>query len=215
LRPRDGRDPARVAQAISAEVFQRVGSQNLSLELPLFAVIPSEVDTGKESRCCSGLEGVEASRVKESFLDEIRTFHVVPEFRNAADLQRQVKDRMNAIAAEDLAPWCKLETIVFRASEIEGRGNSIRVIARVRDDAVARALENARGDQWNRGTLAQFTWSGRSKFVKVTEARVTTTPARSKMFRLQLEVNQASQDSFLEVTHRLPFLENLNRATLC
>jgi hypothetical protein len=137
---------------------------------------------------------------EESFLDEIRTFHVVPKFSTAADLQRQVKDRMTAIAAEDLAPWCKLGTIVFRASEIEDRGNSIRVIARVRDDAVARALENARGDQWNRGTLAQFTWSGRSKFVKVTEAHVTTTAARSKMFRLQLEINQAPQDHFLEVT---------------
>ena len=41
---------------------------------------------------------------EQTFLDEVRTFHVVPTFRTAADLQRQVEERMGAIAAEDLAP---------------------------------------------------------------------------------------------------------------
>ena len=137
---------------------------------------------------------------EQSFLDEVRTFHVVPAFRTAADLQRQVEDRMRAIAAEDLAPWCKLGNVVFRAMEVEDRGAVIHVTARVKDDAVARALEEARGDRFNRGTKAQFTWSGRSKYVKVAGVHVTTTSARSKMFRLELEVEEAPQDHFIEIS---------------
>lgn len=137
---------------------------------------------------------------EQSFLDEVRTFYVAPEFRTAADLQRQVEERLRAIAAEDLAPWCKLGNIVFRATEVEDRGGVIQVTARVKADAVARALEEARGDRYNRGSSAHFTWSGRSKYVKVTNIYATTTSARSKMFRLELSVEEPPRDTFLEVS---------------
>jgi hypothetical protein len=137
---------------------------------------------------------------EQSFLDEVRTFHVVPAFRTADDLQRQVEDRMRAIAAEDLAPWCKLGNVVFRAMEVEDCGTVIHVTARVKDDTVARALEEARGDRFNRGTMAHFTWSGRSKYVKVAGVHAKTTSARSKMFRLELEAEEAPQDHFTEVS---------------
>jgi len=107
---------------------------------------------------------------------------------------------MRAIAAEDLAPWCKLGNVVFRAMEVEDRGDVVHVTARVKDDAVARALEEARGDRFNRGTKALFTWSGRSKYVKVVGVHVTTTSGRSKKFRLELAGEEAPQDSFLEVS---------------
>jgi len=107
---------------------------------------------------------------------------------------------MRAIAAEDLAPWCKLGNVVFRAMEVEDRGASIHVTARVKDDTVARALEEARGDRFNRGTMAHFTWSGRSKYVKVAGVHAKTTSARSKMFRLELETEEAPQDHFTEVS---------------
>jgi hypothetical protein len=135
---------------------------------------------------------------EQSFLDEVRTFHVVPAFRTVADLQRQVEERMSAIAAEDLSPWCKFGNTVFRAIEVEDRGAVINVTARVKDDSVAQALEAARGDRWNRGTKGHFTWSGRCKYVKVAGVHVTTTSARSKMFRLEFEVDEAPQDSTLE-----------------
>jgi hypothetical protein len=134
---------------------------------------------------------------QQAFLDEIRTFHVVPAFHTAADLQRQVEERMRAIAAQDLAPWCKLGPVVFRATEVEDRGDAITVKARVRDDAVARALESARGDRYDRGDKAQFTWSGRSKYVKVAGVRVTTTSAKSRMLRLELEAEEAPRDQLM------------------
>jgi hypothetical protein len=132
---------------------------------------------------------------EQSFLDEVRTFHVVPAFSTIADLKSQVSERIRAIAAEDLAPWCKLGRIVFRATEVEDQGNTIAVTARVRDDGVARALEEARGDQWNRARNLRLTWSGRSRYVMPTKVLVTTTSARSKLIRLELESTDGPHDA--------------------
>jgi hypothetical protein len=41
---------------------------------------------------------------QQAFLDEVRTFHVVPTFTSPDDLRAQIEDRLRAIAAEDLAP---------------------------------------------------------------------------------------------------------------
>ena len=41
---------------------------------------------------------------EESFLDEVRAFHVVPAFSKPDDLRVQIEERLKAIAAEDLAP---------------------------------------------------------------------------------------------------------------
>jgi hypothetical protein len=137
---------------------------------------------------------------EQSFLDEVRTFYVAPGFSSADDLRRQVEDRMRTIAAEDLAPWCKLGNIVFRGTEIEDRGDVIHVKARVRSDEVARALEELRGDRFNRGAVSRFTWSGRSKSAKVTGLHVTTTSGKSKTVRLELEVTDSPQDHFRDIS---------------
>lgn len=137
---------------------------------------------------------------EQAFLEEVRTFHVVPEFRSVPDLQRQVEERIRSIAAEDLAPWCKLGKAVFRSTEVEDSGETIHVSARVRDDVVARFLEELRGDKWGRGSSVRFTWSGRSRDVRVAGVHVKTTTARSKMFRLDLEVQESSQDPLLDIS---------------
>ena len=87
---------------------------------------------------------------------------------------------------------------MFRAIEVEDRGAFINVTARVKDDSVAQALEAARGDRWNRGAKGALHLVWPQKYVKVAGVHVTTTTARSKMFRLELEVDEAPQDSSLE-----------------
>jgi Domain of unknown function (DUF4062) len=126
---------------------------------------------------------------EQSFLDEVRTFHVVPPYRSVPDLDTQVGQRLRSIAAEDLAPWCKLGQTVFRASEVDDHGDHIYVTAKIKDDAVGRALEGTRsGDGWSSAKGLRFTWSGRSKQVDVDKVRVTSTSARSRTFRIELSV---------------------------
>lgn len=125
---------------------------------------------------------------QQAFLDEIRTFHVVPSFRSPDDLQQRVQDRLRSIAAEDLAPWVKLGSIVFRAGRVVLDRNMIEVSARVQSDSVASALEAMAPDAYGRGQEARFTWAGRCRKVQVSTVRSTTTTARSTLTDLRLDV---------------------------
>jgi hypothetical protein len=137
---------------------------------------------------------------EQSFLDEIRTFHVVPTFTSASDLQAQIEGRLKAIAAEDLSPWCKLGSIVFRASAVVDHGDELEVTARIRSDAVAHALEALRGDKFGGHQDLQFTWAGRSKTMRVTSINSTTTTARSKTLHVRLERRDPSRDYILDMS---------------
>ena len=137
---------------------------------------------------------------EESFLTEVRVFHVVPEFVTPENLRTQIEERLRTIAAEDLAPWCKLGNIVFRATEVADDGHDLRVVARVRSDDVAHALEEMRGSNFSRGSDAQFTWSRRSRMIRVAAVQTTSTSARSKTMRLQLESREDSRDHSWEIS---------------
>jgi hypothetical protein len=136
---------------------------------------------------------------EESFLNEVRAFHVVPSFRTPAELRAQVEERLKSIAAEDLAPWCKLGNIVFRATEVADHGGELQVTARIRSDEVQHAIEGLRGERGFRGDDVRFTWAGRSKFVRVASVKTTTTAARSKVFQLELETLEAPRDYMVEM----------------
>ena len=136
---------------------------------------------------------------QQSFLDEIRAFHVVPAFRCPADLQRQVSERLHGIAAEDLAPLTKLSFIVFRASEVTHVGDKITVTARIQSDDVAHALESIAPDNFGAREEHRLTWAGRCRHVRVANVRSTTTTARSKLMYLQLEVVEGHRDPLLEI----------------
>jgi hypothetical protein len=137
---------------------------------------------------------------EESFLNDVRAFRVVPVFSNPDDLRSQIEERLRAIAAEDLAPWCKLGNVIFRASEVSDHGGRIEVTARVRSDAVAHALEALRGEGGFRGDDARFTWSGRSRFVRVESLKTTTTASRARTFQLILERREERRDSMIQMS---------------
>ena len=137
---------------------------------------------------------------EESFLNEVRAFHVVPTFSSPDDLRAQIEERLRSISAEDLAPWCKLGSVVFRASEVTDSGGEILVTARVRSDEVAHALEALRGERGLRGDEGRFTWAGRSSSVRVESLKATTTASRSRIFHLTLERREDRRDSLVEMS---------------
>jgi hypothetical protein len=137
---------------------------------------------------------------QQSFLDEVRTFHVVPEYESAGDLSRQIEERLRSIAAEDLAPWVKLGNLVFRAQEVALGSGQIRVTARVQSDEVAHALEGLAPGKYGRGDTLRFSWAGRSRYVNVDKVEATTTTARSKWVSLDLEIVDSPRDQLLEMS---------------
>ena len=136
---------------------------------------------------------------QQSFLEEVRAFHVVPAVHAPADLERQVGERLRTIAAEDLAPWAKLGSILFRASEITHAGDEITVAARVRSDDVAHAIEALAPDSFGAGGRHRFTWAGRCRHVQVASVRSTTTAARSKLMHLRLDVTEGHRHPLIRV----------------
>lgn len=136
---------------------------------------------------------------QQSFLEEARTFYVVPGFGAAADLRAQVSERLRTIAAEDLAPWSKLGSIVFRATKVTHDSQRIAVEARVQGDEVAHALEGMALGDFGRGAECRFTWAGRSRDVRVVDVRTTTTTARSKRINLRLEIIEVQRDVMVDV----------------
>lgn len=151
---------------------------------------------------------------EQAFLEEIRTFHVVPEFTSPDDLRAQIEDRLRAIAAEDLAPWCKLGNVVFRAAEVSDAGGEMQVLARVRSDEVAHALEALRPERMGHGGEGRFTWSGRSRFVRVVSMKSTTTSARSRTFTIGLEPRDDQGDGLLEMSVSGYSADDLGEAAL-
>lgn len=145
------------------------------------------------------LETQERGGPQQEFLDEVRAFHVAPTFRTSANLQRQVRERLVCIAAEDLAPWAKLDSIVFRASTVACGRNEINVTARIQSDDVGHALERLAPDGFGAGPEYRFTWPGRSRQVRVTDVRTTTTVASSRLLELRLEITEPRHDSMLGV----------------
>ena len=138
---------------------------------------------------------------QKSFLDEVRTFYVVPTSRTPADLERQVSNRLRDIAAEELSPWTKLGPIVFRASKVKYAGDEITVTARVHSGDVAHALEAlAPTPPWfGAGEEHRFTWDGRCRYVRVASVESTTTAASSTLMDLQLKVVKGERDPLLGV----------------
>ncbi len=145
------------------------------------------------------LDTQEREGPQQAFLEEARAFHVTPAFGAAADLRRQVSERLRSIAGEDLAPWVKLGRVVFRASQVTHEGNQISVTARVQSDDVAHALETLAPDNFGVREDHRLTWSGRCRHVRMTNVRTTTTTARSSLMHLQLEVVESNRDHLLDV----------------
>lgn len=117
---------------------------------------------------------------QKRFIDDLRTFHTTGAFTDADDLADQIRRRLQKIASEMLSPWCKLGDVIFRATEIAGDGARFTIRAVVHDPAVAAALEEMRGGNWNRGFTGILTYGDTSTNVQVTSVETTVRAARSR-----------------------------------
>jgi hypothetical protein len=141
----------------------------------------------------SGREGPQ-----QAFLDTVRQFHTAPSVA-PADLPSTVTRRICGIAAEDLSPWCKLGSLIFRASKVVQSGDRITVTTKVRSPEVAHRLDELTNDRWNRQEV-QFTWCTHSQLVVVGKTEMTTTASVSRTYQLSLERKDRTRDTFLNMS---------------
>jgi hypothetical protein len=113
-------------------------------------------------------------------------FHTTGSFTNADDLVPRIRGRLAEIASEDLAPWVKLDVLVFRADRVTDRGSRVRIEATVRNPIVGEALVSLRPDQWRRTGQLAFTDHTTSRQMRVDGVSTTTTARSSQGFVLDL-----------------------------
>jgi hypothetical protein len=193
---------AYTAEVASSTVYVGILGQRYGRLLPTrFSATHTEYLFAEEHGlriCVYTLDVPDREGRQQAFLDEVWQFHTAPVVA-AGELPAAVVRRLGRIAAEDLAPWCKLGNVVFRASSVNETKEQIVVAGKVRSRDVSYALDQMAGERWSRFE-GQFTWQGRSQKVRVTDIEVTTTASTSRAYRISLERREAQRDSLLEVS---------------
>jgi hypothetical protein len=94
----------------------------------------------------------------QSFLDDVQTFHTTGVFGTPEELADDVERRIRRIGSEDLAPWVKLGSVVFRARTITEKAGRVDVVAQIRDRGVLAQIEGMRSDRWGSTQERVFTY---------------------------------------------------------
>lgn len=130
---------------------------------------------GKRISFWARSDGSARSGHPRTFLNEVRTFHVTGSFDGAADLPGRVLRRLKEMAADDLAPWVKLDELILRAETIRDSGRELALTCRVRDRAVGHALEQLDPSaSWGSGAELAVTYGDRSGRGRIESVGVET-----------------------------------------
>ena len=131
-------------------------------------------------------EGVEREGPQQSFFEAVRVFDVMGAYSSPEDLKAGLARRLREIAAEDLSPWCKLGSLVFRAREITESRDGVVIEATVHDPAVAEALQSMTDPFTRRERL--LTYADRCLKATIRDVQATTRAARARDFQISLTV---------------------------
>jgi hypothetical protein len=124
---------------------------------------------------------------QRDFLNEIRTYFVTGDAMTYEDLRPKIEDRLRRIAAEELAPWCILGSVAFRATEITDNGRTVTIDALVRDPDVEHALTAMRPNGQFRQPGVRVVFGDMAANASVSLVEVTQSSGATRRFRLTLE----------------------------
>ena len=116
-----------------------------------------------------------------------RNLYTTSPWSDPADLERRVSRRLGELAAEDLAPWARIGSAVFRATEIVNDGRLVTIAANIRSDAVHAELVRMRED---RGRNLPFAAPNVALRVQLTELTTRTVSTVGHEERLKLSVRE-------------------------
>lgn len=126
---------------------------------------------------------------QRDFLAEVRTYFTTETVDGPDRLASRVADRLGTIAAEDVAPWCKVGNIIFRAGSIRDDGTTITIDANVRDGDVAHALQRLRPDGFDRSRQLTAVVAGTVATVRVDSLASEMTAGTSTRLSVKLTRN--------------------------
>jgi hypothetical protein len=180
----DDAEDAYLAQVASSSIY--VGLLGARYGRPLksgYSATHAEYDeagrAGLRISIWNAAEGLDGRQ--RDFLEEVRVFHATGTYTSSDDLRARIEARLRVIANEALSPWVKIGPVLLRATEIRDNGRQIVVAARVRDSAVANAIEAMRpGRGLARNTDTRITWPTGTALVRIDDVQSVTTNALAR-----------------------------------
>lgn len=126
-------------------------------------------------RLCLFVHGEPSSDMdgpQRDLIQGARNLYTTSPWSDPTDLGRRIRQRLEQLAAEELAPWVRVGRAVFRAREINNDGRRIRITADLRSDAVHAELVRLR-DQ--RASAVPWASPNDARAVQVAELSTRTT----------------------------------------
>jgi len=160
--------------------------------------------------CTYVAEGEDFQGEQKSFVEEVRKVHVTGSYADATSLASAVTDRLKAIAAEDIAPWCKLGHLVFRAHSVVNDGRRFHVEATVRDHGIVQQLVRWRPSLLT-GAIRRLTYSDSSISVRLEKVRTQVAASVGTQVSLQLASDTEPYDTAFPAGVRLPVTATYSR----
>lgn len=139
---------------------------------------------------------------QRTFLEEVRTYFTTETVDGADRLAARVTDRLRSIAAEDVAPWCKIGNAILRASTIRDDGTTVTVDADLRDSDVAHALQQLRPDALGSGRPVSVVFADTATTARVESVHNTVTAGSSQRFTVTLTRDRQPGGAIQEVTYQ-------------
>jgi len=197
-------EDAYVAEVRTSTIYVGILGQRYGKQLPSrFSATHTEFNEAERSGLRISVWTISSEEWdghQQSFVQEIRTFHTTGSFNHPGDLADGVAQRLIRIAAEELSPWCKLGSFVFRASQIRVMSGQIEITALIRDPQVADGLEEMRPDRWASSDY-QFSDPSRSLRVRAQDVESVTTSARGRELTLRLVPTDGGHESMLDMSY--------------
>jgi Domain of unknown function (DUF4062) len=139
---------------------------------------------------------------ENSFLEEVRVYHVTGSFSDGSELATKVTQRLTEICAEELTPWVKARTAVFRASQVRDTGGTLHITGRVVDDVVVSSLEALRGRVgYGAGRMTRISTAGRSREAQVTSVQLVRTARRGADVEIEATIRDENA-SWMRATYQ-------------
>jgi hypothetical protein len=119
-----------------------------------------------------GEGGVEMDGPQRDLISSARNLYTTSPWSDPSDLEHRVQRRLEALAAEELAPWVRVGRTLFRAQQITNDGQKIMINAAVQNDAVHAELVQLRD---RRTSEVSFASPNAAHKVQVSELSTRTT----------------------------------------
>lgn len=130
------------------------------------------------------------------FVQGLRNKLTTGGWRSPEDLQLSIRNRLADLAAEEIAPWVKLDDVAIRATRIRASDDSITVTASVRRNEIRARIESWR----NQRRELTVVMPGRVATGRVTSVQSDQTSNASTTYEVTVLVADASQPSWTRMS---------------